>query len=216
MAKSPRTRPELKPLKVSCDHADCEQGLHCFRESKKLAKKYGQHESGACQHCGTKLVDWERVKNRDPADTAHTFDALKNEWIRHWYWHLDFDPWARNYAIRKGRSGLREAAAKRIRSAVGKAKHPREGQQTGWDKNPLFYAQHATACCCRRCIQYWHGVPEGRPLTEEQVAYFTDLCLRYIFERMPDLAEEGRYVPPIRKEDLMNEQDGDRKKGEIK
>lgn len=203
MATPRRTRPELKPLKLSCDHSDCEQGLHCFRESKKRATQ-GKQESGSCQQCGATLVDWERVKKRDGADTAHTFAALKNEWIRHRYWHTEIDQRAKNYAIRKGRSGLRTAVEKRVRSAVG-TKHSRDGRQTPWEGNILYYAQHATACCCRRCIQYWHGIPEGDALTEEQIAYFKDLCLRYIFERMPELEEQGKHVPPIRKADEENE-----------
>lgn len=197
MAVPPKTRPELKPLKVSCDQANCDEGLHCFRESKKLAKQYGTHDSGSCQQCGAKLIDWERVKKRDAADTSHTFSALKNEWIRHRYWHIDIDQRARNHATRKGRTGIRTALEKRLRSAVG-TKHSRDGRQTPWEGNVIYYAQHATACCCRRCIQYWHGIPESEVLTEEHVAYFKDLCLRYIFERLPDLAEVGKHVPPIR------------------
>lgn len=200
MPASPRTRPELKPLKVSCDGADCEQGLHCFRESKKLAKQYGPHDSGSCQHCGAKLIDWERVKKRDASDTSHTFSALKSEWIRHRYWHIDIDQRATNHAMRKGRAGIRTALDKRIRSAVG-TKHSRDGRQTPWAGNILYYAQHATACCCRRCIEYWHGIPVEQALTEEQIEYFKDLCFRYISERMPDLKEAGQYVPPIRKRD---------------
>lgn len=197
MPKPPKIRPPLAPLKLSCDIADCNQGLHCFSESKKKAAQ-AKHESGSCQQCGAKLVDWERVKKRDGADTAHTFSALKNEGIRHLYWHTDIDQYAKNYALRKGQSGLRTAVAKRIRSAVGK-KHSRDGIQTPWGGNILYYAQHATACCCRQCIEYWHGIPEDQVLSEEQVAYFSDLCLRYIFERMPELPEKGQHVPPIRR-----------------
>ena len=92
---------------------------------------------------------------------------------------------------------MHTAAEARIRSSVG-VKHARDGRQTSWDKDILCYAQHATACCCRRCMEYWHGIAPDAPLTDEQVAYFTDLCLRYVFDRMPDLSEKGKHVPPIR------------------
>lgn len=208
MASSRRTRPELKPLDVSCDRSNCEEGLHCFRESQKLANLHGKHESGSCQVCGATLIDWERVKKRDSGDVTHTFAALKNEWIRHRYWHLDIDQHAKNHATRKGRAGIRAALDKRIRSSVG-VKHSRDGSQTPWDGNIIYYAQHATACCCRRCIQYWHGIAETETLSEDNIAYFKDLCLRYILERMPDLAEAGRYVPPIRRRNRRTVENGE-------
>lgn len=194
MSEAAKTRPKLEPLKLSCTRTDCEQGLHCFRESKRRAK----HPQGSCQQCGVTLVDWERVQKREPADIAHTLESLKHEWIRHHFWHTDINQRARNYALRKGRAGLRTTVEKRIRSAVG-VMHDRDGRQTSWDKDIFCYAQHATACCCRRCIEYWHGIHLDEPLTDEQVRYFADLCLRYIFERLPDLPEQGQKVPSIRR-----------------
>jgi hypothetical protein len=195
MAEMPHVRPELKPLKLSCDHAECEQGLHCFRESRRRASAE-EREPGSCQQCGARLVDWSRMHKRDRGDTAHTFIALRREWIRHRFWHADIDQRAMNYALRKGRRGLPMAMDSRLRSAIG-VKHSRDGQQTPWSGNILYYAQHATASCCRRCLQYWHGIPEDRPLTDDEIEYFVDLGLRYIFERIPDLPDEGQKVARI-------------------
>lgn len=193
-----RTRPKHEPLKLSCDRADCEQGLHCFRESKKRAKQ-GGHEGGSCQQCGEQLIDWERVQKRDGKDIKHTLDSLRKEWIRHHYWHRDIDQRAKNSALRKGKAGLRISVPKRIRSAVG-TKHSHDGRQTPWEGNIHYYAQHATACCCRRCMKYWHGIPEEQTLTEEQVEYLSNLCLLYINERIPDLPENGQHVRGIPRE----------------
>lgn len=153
-----RIRPKLEPLKISCDHTDCENELHCFRTSKKNAK----HPVGACKECGANLVDWDRVKQRDLADVTNTFSELKKEWIRHHFWHEPIDDHARNHALRKGKIKLRAAATKRVRQAIGKAANFREGHQTPWNGNILYYSQHATASCCRRCTEYWHGIPQGR------------------------------------------------------
>jgi hypothetical protein len=46
------------------------------------------------------------------------------------------------------------------------------------------YGQHATATCCRRCFEYWHGVPLERPLDSEHLEYATALVWRYIEERL--------------------------------
>ena len=53
-----------EPLALSCDKADCANGLHCFgiTRSKALAKVRackGNHSPGKCQECGADLVDWD-------------------------------------------------------------------------------------------------------------------------------------------------------------
>jgi len=194
MLLQPEGQSALEPLKLSCTRTDCDSGLHCFRESRKRAR----YPTGSCQQCGAVLVDWGRVRQRNILDVAHTIKELKTEWIRHYFWHTEFSQRATNYALRKGRIGLRLAAEKRVRSSVG-VKHALDGRQTPWDRDILCYAQHATACCCRRCLEYWHGIPPNQPLSEEQITYFADLCLWYVFERIPDLPELGQRVPPIRR-----------------
>jgi hypothetical protein len=193
-ATAKKKRPELKPLGMSCDKSDCENGLHCFRVSKKKATR----PPGVCQDCGADLVDWSKVGARNPSDISGTVGALKKEWIRHHYWHEPIDQKAKNHALRKGRAGMTIAIDKKIRSAIG-VRGPRDGRQTPWTGNLIFYAQHANACCCRRCVEYWHGIPMDRPLTEEEIHYFVKLCTLYIDERLPELKDKPQRIPPIRK-----------------
>jgi hypothetical protein len=187
-------KPNLPPLKLSCSTTDCDNALHCFRKTKRES----QFKPGTCQSCGAELIDWSRVQKKDVADVEHTLASLKKEWIRHQFWHRPLDQWAVNYARRKGRLELHAALAHRLRQCVG-VKSTRDGRQTPWSKNPIYYAQHATACCCRRCIEYWHGIPPERPLTEGELDYFLQLCILYLKERLPDLSDHGVRVPPIRK-----------------
>jgi len=190
---------DLPRLKISCTSSDCERDLHCFREIKRMAP----NERGACRYCGVDLVDWERVRTQDPTDAQYTFAALRTELIRHHFWHKDVGQKAINHARRKGKTGMREAATSRIRSSVGRAQAElfRDGTQTPMDGdnlNLIHYAQHATASCCRTCIEEWHGIPRDRALTEGEVRYLRDLAMLYIEERLPDLAEDGIRVPPMR------------------
>jgi hypothetical protein len=147
------------------------------------------------------LVDFDRVHQRRTDDVGYTFEALRRELIRHHFWHVEIDELARNHALRKGRKAQLPATEARIRSSVGKssARLPRDGQQTPFTGNVIYYAQHATACCCRKCIEYWHDIPRDRDLTEQEVGYLTDLAWRYIMERMPDLPEERQKVPSRRR-----------------
>lgn len=45
---------------------------------------------------------------------------------------------------------------------------PNDGKQTPFRGHPVFVAQHATACCCRGCLEKWHRIPQGRALTPEE------------------------------------------------
>ncbi len=200
---------ELKPLKLSCTSTDCKNNLHCFKETQKMkaANQFGQ-----CRECGVELVNWSRVHKRDINDAIHTFEALKHEKIRHHFWHVEIDQEAVAHALRKGRSDLRKAATHRIRKYIGEVhemsdgkKRPyRDGYQTPYSGNSIFYAQHATACCCRACIEYWHNIPQGRDLTEDEIAYLTDLAMLYIKERLPDLTDQAQKVPRKRRQSQEN------------
>ncbi|WP_339734805.1 DUF4186 family protein [uncultured Gimesia sp.] len=188
--------PKLKPLKVKCTDSDCKNDLHCFKATQKLKK---EGKEGACRSCGVELINWDRVHEQDMNDVDYTFDALRSELIRHHFWHKEIDQRAINHAKRKGKSKLWPAIENRIRKSVADAHPVRDGQQTPMEGNSIYYAQHATACCCRTCIEYWHQIPKGVELTDGQVGYFTELCMRFLNERMPYLTNDGEHVPPIRK-----------------
>jgi hypothetical protein len=188
--QKPRALPE--PLDIKCTSADCDNDLHCFKTTRKLR---AANATGLCRYCGANLIDWSRLHERDIRDAPFTFESLRREMIRHYYWHLSLDEKADRNARRKGRAGLREAAERRLWSSIGSASPYRDGYQTPKGGNIVFYAQHAVAACCRTCLEYWHDVPKGRPLTDGEVAYLTDLVMLYVDERMPSLGEPGERVP---------------------
>jgi hypothetical protein len=51
-------------------------------------------------------------------------------------------------------------------------------------KHPFFVAQHATATCCRGCLKKWHGIPCGRPLTQEEIDYILDVNAAWLRRQM--------------------------------
>ncbi len=183
------------PLKITCTSTDCDSGLHCFKATAKMTRR---NESGRCRECGVDLIRWERIHRRDLGDIQHTFQSLKNELIRHHFWHKPIDQKAVNHARRKGRKKLRSDVKKRIRKVLGAAEPYRDGRQTPMTDNAIYYAQHATASCCRKCTEYWHGIPRGRPLTDQEIDYLAELIYLYIDDRLPNLTEDGEHVPRIR------------------
>ncbi|MFP5274117.1 DUF4186 family protein [Coleofasciculus sp.] len=211
MATDWNVEEELKPLKLSCTSTDCNNNLHCFLQ-KKNHKTKPDKPFGKCRECGAELVNWERVHRRNYSDVKHTFESLKYEKIRHHYWHTEIDQYAVNHALRKGRIELRKAAIHRLRKYVGKmpkmldGKKPRygDGQQTPYYGNSIYYAQHATASCCRNCVEYWHNIPQDRDLTEDEIAYLADLVMLYIEEKLPQLTDQAQKVPRIRRQPKKN------------
>jgi hypothetical protein len=130
-------------------------------------------------------------------DVTYTFDCVKKEFVRHHFWHLEIDVKAVNHARRKGKIGMSEAINKRIAKYLSPANPPFDGRQTPKSGNAIFYAQHATGTCCRKCAQEWHGFPMGIELTATQIKYCADLVELYIGERLPFLTEHGEKVPAI-------------------
>ena len=86
----------------------------------------------------------------------------------------------RSYARDKGRHVIDRHAHEMLRARVGEAQQSNDGRQTPWRGHPVFTAQHATATCCRGCIEKWHGIAKGRPLTDAEVNRLADLVMAWI------------------------------------
>ena len=48
-----------------------------------------------------------------------------------------------------------------------------------WGK-PVYTAQRATGCCCRKCLYEWHNIPTNRKLTENEFKYIVDLLMEWL------------------------------------
>lgn len=57
---------------------------------------------------------------------------------------------------------------------------PNDGKQTPFRGHPVFVGQHATACCCRACLQKWHGIALGRQLTAVEQEYIVEVLGRWL------------------------------------
>lgn len=67
-----------------------------------------------------------------------------------------------------------------VASRLAPAEPARDGKQTPWRGHPVFVAQHATATCCRSCLQKYHDIPKGTPLTDEQQAHVVASLERWL------------------------------------
>lgn len=55
-----------------------------------------------------------------------------------------------------------------------------DGKQTPMRGHPVFIAQHATATCCRGCLQKWHRIENSHILTCEEEEWITNLLLAWL------------------------------------
>ena len=88
------------------------------------------------------------------------------------------------YIERKGMETIRRHAADFVRTRLAPAVIPNDGRQTPMRGHPVFIAQHATACCCRGCLEKWCRVPKGRELTEDQQRRIVDFLMAWIEQEL--------------------------------
>lgn len=86
----------------------------------------------------------------------------------------------RLYLEQKGFDTIRSHAVDFIAKRIAPADVPNDGKQTPMRGHPVFTAQHATATCCRGCINKWHKFPKDVQLTKEQQKYLVDLIMEWI------------------------------------
>ena len=90
----------------------------------------------------------------------------------------------RSYVSDKGIDKVREHACDFIRKRLAQADIPNDGKQTPMRGHPVFVAQHATATCCRGCLEKWHHIPKGRELTETEQEYIVNVIMEWISREM--------------------------------
>ena len=85
-----------------------------------------------------------------------------------------------DYLHQKGLDTVMEHARNLIEQRLAPALPRNDGKQTPWRGHPVFVAQHATACCCRSCLQKWHDIPRGRPLNEQELEHVLAALRRWL------------------------------------
>lgn len=75
------------------------------------------------------------------------------------------------YLRQKGMGEVLNHAEDFVAKRLAPAEIANDGKQTPMRGHPVFVAQHATATCCRGCLQKWHQIPQGRALSLEEQAY---------------------------------------------
>lgn len=91
----------------------------------------------------------------------------------------------KEYVSTNGIDKIKQDAYYFINQRIAVKEPKNDGKQTPMRQvHPVFIAQHACACCCRGCIEKWHGIPKGRELTKEEVDYLVAVIMAWINKEM--------------------------------
>ena len=86
------------------------------------------------------------------------------------------------YLDQKGLPTVLDHASDFVKTRLAPANPPNDGKQTPTKNHPVFIAQHATATCCRGCLEKWHGIAKGTELNAEQIDYIVAVIARWLRE----------------------------------
>lgn len=86
----------------------------------------------------------------------------------------------RTYLARKGLPAVLAHARGFIATRLAAANPANDGKQTPFRGHPVFVAQHATATCCRGCLETWHAIPRGRALHAAEQEYVLAVLARWL------------------------------------
>ena len=86
----------------------------------------------------------------------------------------------KEYVRKKGIETIEKHARDFIEKRLALKEIKNDGRQTPMKGHPVFIAQHATATCCRGCLNKWHKIPKNTELSEEQKNSFRTAAYHHI------------------------------------
>lgn len=94
----------------------------------------------------------------------------------------------RRYIAEKGWNTIESQTRKIIGKRLAPAFPEKDGSQTPMRGHVVFTAQHATAACCRGCLEKYHHIPTGQALTDAEIKHVIKMILAWLREQAGDLS----------------------------
>ena len=95
-----------------------------------------------------------------------------------------------DYINNKGLDVIRNHAYDFITKRLSPAVIVNDGKQTPMRGHPVFIAQHATATCCRGCLEKWHHISKNRKLAKDEITYIVNVIMEWIKRQLNDNSEK--------------------------
>ena len=113
----------------------------------------------------------------------------KEEWYKQLIEHLEASKFRSSFHLKqkdidyineKGLDVIKQHAQDFIAKREAPAYIPNDGKQTPTKGHPVFIAQHATATCCRGCLEKWYGISRKKELNEKEVHFIVNIIMKWI------------------------------------
>jgi len=115
-------------------------------------------------------------------DTEELFAALGRSKFRSRFRLRDREA---AYLEQKGLDVVLAHARDFVAQRLAPAQIANDGRQTPMKNHPAFVAQHATGTCCRGCLEKWHHIPPGRPLSDDEIEYIVAVIKHWLVRQNP-------------------------------
>ena len=137
----------------------------------------------------------ERIRTSASTEqSASTEDISRDQWLRmdlferlsksEFRMRFKLSDTDKAYLREKGSAVIRSHAEEIVRKRLAPVQPQNDGKQTPMrcapEGHPVFLAQHATATCCRSCMEKWHGIRQGRELAEQEQSYIVDVLMKWL------------------------------------
>jgi exodeoxyribonuclease V alpha subunit len=122
----------------------------------------------------------QKADNRHTRDVAEILSRLHQSPFRS---SIHLQAKELDYLRQKGMNEVLRHAAGFIEKRLAPVSPVNDGKQTPWRDHPVFVAQHATATCCRGCLQKWHQIPRGKTLTAEEQQYIVEVIAGWLSQQ---------------------------------
>lgn len=87
----------------------------------------------------------------------------------------------KEYVNNKGMDVIRRHAYDFVNQRLKIYDKNKDGKQTPLRQgHPVFTSQHATATCCRGCIEKWHHIPKEKTLNDIEIDYIVNIMIEWI------------------------------------
>jgi hypothetical protein len=88
------------------------------------------------------------------------------------------------YFKSKGLDTILQHGSDFLNSRLAAANPKNDTKQTPYKGHPIFIAQHATATCCRKCLETWHHIECGKELNENDKQYIIAVWKRWLLSQI--------------------------------
>ena len=85
-----------------------------------------------------------------------------------------------DYIKEKGLNKIKEHCYDFIIKRLSPKNPTNDGKQTPMRGHPVFIAEHATATCCRGCLEKWHHIEKNKELSKQEIDYIVEVIMTWI------------------------------------